>query len=183
MVTLVPHTSHRLQPLDRSVFGPMKPALKTAEQMWMSRSAASRITPSLLPAFFTDAYSSSAKKRFAINSFRRTGIFPFNRNIFSDSDFAPCTMILQATSQAQLNREPLRPESPRRDSGSSSSLVAYSHFDNVGEASNVLEVPSEDACQAMQTPGPSTSREGFPPCIPPLEINCSSPSSPQNEEY
>ena len=44
MLTLPPHTSHELQPLDVSVFGPFKKAFANAQQEWYRKNPGLRIS-------------------------------------------------------------------------------------------------------------------------------------------
>jgi hypothetical protein len=47
------------------------------------------ITQTNIARIFRSAYERVANMRMAVHAFETTGIHPFNRNIFSDEDFAP----------------------------------------------------------------------------------------------
>ena len=45
------------------------------------------VTPSRVAGIFSKAYLSSCRMELAVSGFAATGIFPFNRNIFTPEDF------------------------------------------------------------------------------------------------
>ena len=92
MLTLPPHTSHRLQPLDKSVYGPFKAYQNQAADGWMRSHPGKKISIYELPQIINEAFLSAMTPRNIIAGFRATGIYPCNRNIFSDADFAPASL-------------------------------------------------------------------------------------------
>lgn len=44
LLTLPPHTSHKLQPLDRTVYGPLKSYYNSGCQSWLTNNPGKRIT-------------------------------------------------------------------------------------------------------------------------------------------
>ncbi|KAJ8952552.1 hypothetical protein NQ318_006916 [Aromia moschata] len=80
MVSLPPHTSHRLQPLDCTVFGSFEtPVCKTV----------SRVSLYDIVGMFSRAFLHVATMEKAVKGFQTTGIYPFNNEIFSDECFRP----------------------------------------------------------------------------------------------
>lgn len=76
---------------------------------------------------FGKAYVSAATMTTAINAFRATGIWPINKDVFTDADFAPADttdnpepaevpLVNAATSQR--DNTPVRQETPEDDRGS-----------------------------------------------------------------
>ena len=57
IITFPPHTSHKLQPLDMTVFGPLKCHYKNAVEEWNLSHPGSRITTFDLPECFGRAFS------------------------------------------------------------------------------------------------------------------------------
>lgn len=88
MVGLPPHTSHRLQPLDVSFFGPLKAFYSQACDNYLVSHPGQQITETKLGNLFTAAYSKAATVGNAIKGFEATGIEPFNPQIFQECDFA-----------------------------------------------------------------------------------------------
>ena len=76
MLTIPPHTSHRLQLLDKSVYGPFK---TNYSQHILYH----------IPVCVNEAFMSAMTPWNICSGFRSTGIFPYNRDIFSDAEFEP----------------------------------------------------------------------------------------------
>ena len=89
MVTTPPHTSHQLQPLDRTVYGPFKAAYNRAADEWLRSHPVQTITIYDIPSIVNEAHMSAMTPRNIVSGFASTGIYPFNRNLFTDAKFAP----------------------------------------------------------------------------------------------
>lgn len=87
VLTLPPHTSNKLQPLDRTVFGPFKTYIGQAADSWMTSHPGQTLTIYDLPAFCLMAWERAANPVNVKNGFRCTGIVPFDRDVFQDNDF------------------------------------------------------------------------------------------------
>ena len=83
MVSLPPHTSHRLQPLDVTLFSSLKVAYNKECDLYMSLHPGQRITQYEIAHLFKLAYTRAATMSKAINGFETTGIVPLNTNKFS----------------------------------------------------------------------------------------------------
>ena len=101
MVTLPPHCSHKLQPLDVAVFGPLKACLREEHQKWMRRHPGRRVTLSEVSLLFGKSYLKSSTPVNAISGFRSTGICPFDDGIFTDADYVAAEYSLADRSYAE----------------------------------------------------------------------------------
>lgn len=88
MVSLPPHCSHRLQPLDVTFYSTLKAAFKRECDTYMKTNRLVKITPYDLAGLFNKAYSRVATIAVAVSGFKTTGIYPFDRTLFTDDDFA-----------------------------------------------------------------------------------------------
>lgn len=93
MLSLPPHTSHRMQPLDVSFFGPFKAAYKRECDFFMKSHLAERITPYDLASLVKKAFSDVATISKGEAGFKATGIFPLNPNVFTDEDFVAAEVL------------------------------------------------------------------------------------------
>lgn len=90
MISIPPHTTHKLQPLDRSFMKPFKDAMSQEMAIWMRRNAGQRIIESDMAGIVSSAFTKVSRLEIARSGFSCTGIHPFNANIFPDLDFLPC---------------------------------------------------------------------------------------------
>lgn len=89
VVSLPPHTSHRLQPLDLTFFGPLKNALYREYDLYLASTGHEKITEYDIAELLNKAFMKVATMGKAESGFRSSGIFPFNPNKFSEEDFSP----------------------------------------------------------------------------------------------
>lgn len=88
MVGFPPHTSHRLQPLDVSFFGPLKSYYSQACDNFMVTHPGQPITDKKVGEILSNAYFKAATVGNAVNGFKESGIEPYNPMVFSEHDFA-----------------------------------------------------------------------------------------------
>ncbi|CAG5026105.1 unnamed protein product [Parnassius apollo] len=92
LLSLAPHTSHRMQSLDTGFFGPLKKAYAVACDNWQVSNPGRTITQYQVARLFGTAYLKVGSIDRAKKSFESCGIWPFNDQIFSDEDFAPANV-------------------------------------------------------------------------------------------
>lgn len=89
VLSFPPHCSHKLQPLDKSVYGPLKKYVNTACDSWMTNHPGQTMTIYDIPGIISQALPLAANPSNIINGFKATGVFPFNPDVFQDIDFMP----------------------------------------------------------------------------------------------
>jgi len=87
MITLPPHATHKMQPLDRTFFKSLKVNYNRAADSWMSSNPGQRITFFEMAGLFQIAYNRAATVEKAVTGFRVCGIWPYDDAIFTDEDF------------------------------------------------------------------------------------------------
>ena len=87
LLSLPPHTTHKLQPLDRAVFKPLKSYFNNACQKWMRNHPGRRIQIENLGELFRESYLKSATLENAVSSFQTSGIVPFNSDIVPADEY------------------------------------------------------------------------------------------------
>ncbi|XP_046903843.1 uncharacterized protein LOC124485966 [Hypomesus transpacificus] len=94
LLSFPPHCSHRLQPLNRSVFGPLKRYVNTAADHWMRTHPGKTLSIYDVPGLVATALPRAATPSNVTPSnvrsgFVCTGICPYNSDIFDEQDFSP----------------------------------------------------------------------------------------------
>ena len=82
MISLPPHSSHRLQPLDCTFFKTLNTNYERQVHSFMMSHHGERVTQFHVAGLFGAAYNRSATVESAANGFRCTGIWPFDRHKF-----------------------------------------------------------------------------------------------------
>lgn len=89
VLSFPPHCSHKLQPLDRSVYGPFKKAVNSACDSWLRNNPGKTMTIYNIPEIVKVALPLALTQNNIQAGFRATGIMPYNRDKFTDIDFGP----------------------------------------------------------------------------------------------
>ena len=93
-----------MQLLDVVVYGPLKRFYNTALDGWIRSNAGKTYRIYDIPGIVKTAFASAFTLTNVCAGFSSTGIFPFNRCIFKDEDFAPSALI-QASDYANTTTE------------------------------------------------------------------------------
>ncbi|KAF2889979.1 hypothetical protein ILUMI_16194 [Ignelater luminosus] len=109
------HTTHKLQPLDRTFFKPFKAAFATVSSAWIRRNPAAGITDSDIAALVDEAFSRAARLDIAENGFKCTGSYLFNPEIFTATDFLQSLMTDVAQEVASKEDIPNQPSANTTD--------------------------------------------------------------------
>lgn len=112
VICFPPHSSHRIQPLDVAFMAPLSQYYSTEVKHWLRMNYPRMVTEYQVPELFGTAYMKAAVMLTAVNGYRKTGIFPLNRNVFEEWMFEPA---------ASTNR-PLTPL-PRVTDSASAELI------------------------------------------------------------
>lgn len=122
------HCTHHLQPLDVGIFGPLQRAYtKRVDNLTFEGMKVDKYN--LIPLYM-EARKEAFKTETIVSAFRKTGISPFNPNVFTTEDFAPSFPTstvahlpltypaaddLQTESSTNSSRVPLRTEENAAD--------------------------------------------------------------------
>lgn len=91
LVTFYPHTTHKMQPLDRTVFGPFKTFFNKAAHEFLITPGPNGNKRSMtiydVAAVADKAYKQSFTPTNIVSGFQVCGLFPLNTDIFPDHEF------------------------------------------------------------------------------------------------
>ncbi|XP_045469070.1 MFS-type transporter clz9-like [Harmonia axyridis] len=87
LLTLPPHCSNKLQPLDVAIYSSFKARYNAAMNNWMLSNPGRTITIYNIPGFVSTIMSQAFSQSNILSGFRKTGIHPYNPDIFTDEDF------------------------------------------------------------------------------------------------
>lgn len=93
ILTIPPHCSSRLQPLDVAVYGPLKCYYNKSIANWMMNNAGKTITIYNIAHCVKEAHTKALTPINIHSGFRKTEIYPFNPEIFSEDDFLKSAVI------------------------------------------------------------------------------------------
>lgn len=105
MLSFPPHYTHRLQPLDVGVNGPLKTYCAKAQDNWLRNNPRKTMSIYELPGILKYAWPLAATPTNIINSFKKAGVCPFDPNIFTDEDFAPSFVTDRPMPNADFHQE------------------------------------------------------------------------------
>ncbi|XP_059053650.1 uncharacterized protein LOC131847939 [Achroia grisella] len=157
LLSFPPHCTHKLQPLDRAIFGPFKKMINTATDNWMRNHPGQTMTIHYIPGIVNEAFPLSVTDRNAIAGFACTGISPFNRNVFTAVDYAPSSV---TDRPLQVNNEiPPNDQLTNFDAISSIQVDPDTLVDNIPPSSDrtVQRTISDDISQRSNSPVPGPS--------------------------
>lgn len=89
MMTFPPHCTHKLQPLDRGVFGPLKSAINNECANFMRIHPGKPITIHNLPGILINPLDLACTPSNIKGGFQTAGIYPLNPDKFTDTDYMP----------------------------------------------------------------------------------------------
>ncbi|XP_063759756.1 uncharacterized protein LOC134877965 [Eleginops maclovinus] len=174
MLSFPPHCSHRLQPLDRSFFGPLKGKVNSFCDSWMRSHPGLPMTIYDIPGIVRLAFPLVGTPGNVSAGFITTGIWPFDRLKFSDADFAPSMVTGRPDPTVPLGPSNSPSTAPPVQGGLPSSSVAPPVPASVSSSSVAPQVPASlsSSSVAPQVPAilPSTS------VAPPVPASVSSSS-------
>ncbi|CAG4950659.1 unnamed protein product [Parnassius apollo] len=142
ILTLHPHTTSKMQPLDVGLIGPFKAYYNSAVDSWLMRNPGKQMTIYNIAECVGYAYAKSMTPVNITSAFKKCGIFPFDADVFSEIDFMPSAVTDRdqpETSSAKLMAAPSEQLNDRKNLVSPSSDITCAHSPILFE-----ENPSED---------------------------------------
>ncbi|KAI4455735.1 dna-directed rna polymerases i ii and iii subunit rpabc2 [Holotrichia oblita] len=92
IITLHPHTLAKMQPLDVGVFSPFKCYYNNAMDSWLVRHPGCPVSIYDVGEVIGIAFTRAMTTENITKALKKTGIFPFDRDVFSSDDLLPSTV-------------------------------------------------------------------------------------------
>ncbi len=108
MLTIPPHSSHEVQPLDVGFFSPLKTYWGQAVNDYLMLHPGETVSINQFCSIFKPAYKKVLHPDYGINAFAKTGICPFDRNKFTETMYLPSAVTNQNPNEQ--NKEDLNSE-------------------------------------------------------------------------
>nr|CAI5851175.1 unnamed protein product [Callosobruchus analis] len=124
ILTIHPHTSGKLQPLDVAIFSPFKTYYNAAIDSWMLRNPGKPVTIYDIGELVASAFFKVMTPSNITNAFKKCGIFPFDRFVYNDDDFLPSSVTDRPCTDCSIREENMHQISraPLADTDISSTL-------------------------------------------------------------
>lgn len=187
IITLPPHTSNKTQPLDRTVFGPLKAAFNQEANSWMLRNPGKTISIYQLAELGGKAFTKAATPTNIVSGFKAAGAWPLDKDVFESWEFMPSQVTDRPAPQqtpsptTSANAEQPSTSQPLNQAELSDQLIStdtqrLDHEERVQEAkkgghpTGVLQAsPSISSAAQAEQPPPSMQREAptSSPCLSP----------------
>lgn len=87
IVCLPPHSTNKMQPLDVAFMFPLKTYYAKAIETWLANHPNRVVRKLQVASLFGEAYMQAATLQTAASGFKKTGISPFNPDVFKEEDF------------------------------------------------------------------------------------------------
>lgn len=91
MLTIPPHTSHKLQPLDLTFFGSFKQRFYAECDKFQINNPGKVIALGQIGGLVKETILLCENSKIASNGFQKAGIWPYNPDVFTDEDFLPAS--------------------------------------------------------------------------------------------
>ncbi|KAB0805123.1 hypothetical protein PPYR_02093 [Photinus pyralis] len=153
LLTLPPHTSHKLQPLDVYVYGPFKTYFNQESDSFMVNNPGKTINLKNIPTLAGRAHQRAFTPLNITKGFEHRGICPYNPNIFSHADLAFASV--PDRPNTGIENQQIRVEAvnlvPNEPGNEDEDIAGPSTSDtNTGEATHIT--PPKNAVTSLKTP-------------------------------
>jgi len=156
ILTFPPHTSHKLQPLDIGPFGPLKSYYNSALTSLAStkQKAGKAVTIYDIPKVLKQVFSSAFTDNNIREGFQKPGIWPFNRFVFTEADYAEHYVFenpvpFESSTAPSISIAPL-------SSGSNSSITAVNETPAASHANFQLDISTASLHSGSSSSGSSS---------------------------
>ncbi|XP_062560612.1 uncharacterized protein LOC134224952 isoform X2 [Armigeres subalbatus] len=106
ILSLPPHCSNKLQPLDVAFMAPFKAYYSTAAEAYLRSNPGHVIGQYNIMQLMRSAFEKAATMSTAVNGFKKCGLWPCDRTVFDESSFAPSLVTDQELENTGMDSAP-----------------------------------------------------------------------------
>lgn len=161
ILTLHPHTTARMQPLDVGLNGPFKSYYNGAVDSWLLRNPGKNLSIYNVAECVGIAYPRAMTPANITQALKKCGIFPFDDQIFTDLDFLPSEITNRPATENIIDVEVTSSSNERCGSPSILTPAIYSDED---ETDAVIENVMEECYDSKPFPS-AINRTPSPPRV------------------
>lgn len=151
ILCLPPHTTHKLQPLDVGVFGPLQRAWVECCDCVMELTGSEMCKEDFVNEYM-DIREASFRSSTIVSTFKKSGTWPINRAVFMDDNFAPS--VPYSTEAHDFPSLPEPQDDP--DLSESNSDSDDSNAESLSHHRNCSPLPQSSPLPAREENQPST---------------------------
>ena len=89
LISLPPHTTHKMQPMDVTFYKPFQTYYDQYVQRWLTAHPGRPFTEFQVAGAVAEAFGKAASVRIAASGFESCGLWPVNENRWEDHEFSP----------------------------------------------------------------------------------------------
>lgn len=104
MLSFPAHTTHRLQPLDRSFFKSLKSSYNEVASSWLRSNPGCCIKQANVAELLGKAYPRAVRMDIALNGFKATGLWPCDRYVIKEEDFVASSVYISDPSKQEIDK-------------------------------------------------------------------------------
>lgn len=134
ILTVPPHTTAKLQPLDVGLNGPFKTYYNAAVDSWLLQNPGQTLTIYHIAKCVGEAYLKAMTPINITNAFKKCGIFPYDNSVFTEEDFLPSSVT----------------DRPEPDKENNSTTDIEDEINEPISPSILLSIPSQEIEEAIE---------------------------------
>lgn len=158
VVSLPPHTSHKLQPLDLTFFSPFKSAFYRECDFYLTSSGHTKITEYDVAELVNKAFVKVAKISTAVSGFKTPGIYPYDPDRFTEEDFAAARALRDQQVSVEICASPETPTPATSKSNLGLPQTATKETPGPSVTADEINTPASTP-DVYENPIPSTSKD------------------------
>ncbi|CAH1971052.1 unnamed protein product [Acanthoscelides obtectus] len=147
------HTTHCLQPLDVAVFKPFQVYYDQSVEKWLREHPGRTIGQFQVARLIGEGYGKGACVANAISGFKKCGIWPVDRNVFTDVDFEGGDVLQTEPKQKALAESKGADDTPSSDDDVPLALLVEKQKSCATSESQAPDVSFEDILPIANSPG------------------------------